>query len=469
MFSCLFLAVLLFISAGSLSAFAQEAVLPSALQAVKPTETLNIQIDEGQVIKLPAQASSVFIANPDIADVQVKSPQLIYIFGRRVGETTLFAADDKDNVVTAQKIVVGLNLTQLRSALTQLTGGNRIRVSSVDDMIVLAGSVETTGDALDAVRVASRYLPDGSAPENIINRLTVSGPNQVNIRVRVAEVSREAVKTLGFESTASNSKIFGDVGFSVGFDPGIALTGAAATGGLSSTWGATSLATTLTALVDDGLATVLAEPNLTALSGETASFLAGGEFPILIPDSTNGTVTVQFREYGVRLSFTPTIVNGNRISLRIRPEVSERDDSRSISLAGSTVPGLNTRRAETAVELGSGQSFAIAGLIQNNSSQDVSKYPGLGELPVIGALFRSDRFRQNQSELVIVATPYLVRPTSAENITLPTDGFVAPNDIDRWLNGRMTSEKPTPAPVSTATEDLSPASSLTGQMGFTLQ
>lgn len=181
-------------------------------------------------------------------------------------------------------------------------------------------------------------------------------------------------------------------------------------------------------------------------------------------------VTVQFREFGVRLSFTPTIVNGNRINLRVRPEVSDRDDSRAVNFGAGSIPGLTTRRAETSVELGSGQSFAIAGLLQNSSTQTVQKYPGLGEIPVLGALFRSDRFRQNQSELVIVVTPYLVKPVSASQIASPTDGFVPPNDIDRWLNGRVNSERPTPAPVPTARRANSTAEGgLAGDVGYVLQ
>jgi len=436
----------------------------------KPTEVLNIQVNEGQIVKLPGRISSIFVANPAIADVQVKSTQLLYIFGLTSGETTLFAVDDRDNVVFSRKIQVGLNLDRLRTALSQLMGGNKVKVTSVDDMIVLSGSVDSASEAQDATMLAARYLPTGATASNqIINRLAVMGPNQVNLRVRIAEVSREAVKTLGVGTDVSNPNLFGDVGFSFGFDPSVSLTGAAATGGLSTAWGATSLSTTLTALVDDGLATILAEPNLTALSGETANFLAGGEFPIIIPDQDGG-VSVEFREYGVRLSFTPTIVSKDRISLRVRPEVSERNDAQAITLAGSTIPALNTRRTETTVELGSGQSFAIAGLLQNNNSQTIEKYPGLGDLPILGALFRSDRFRQNQSELVIVVTPYLVRPTSADNIQLPTDGYVPPNDVDRWLNGRLTSEVPTAAPVHVAKPGTNAESAgLVGDVGFTLK
>lgn len=460
------------------TAYAQGDTQATA-QAVEttPTETTSLIVDEGQVIRLPAAATSVFVANPEIADVQVKSGQLLYLFGRRAGQTSFYAVDANDNILISRNLVVGLNLAGLRNAINRITGTPRVTASSVEDMIMLSGSVDNASMAQDVVKVATRYLPQavtaaalGSDQVDlgrnyIINRMSIDGNNQVNLRVRIAEVSREAVKTLGLAGSVGSDT--GVIGFS--FDSGVATTENNATGFVSTVLGATPLSATLEALVNDGLATVLAEPNLTALSGETASFLAGGEFPIPIV-SSQGDVTVEFREFGVRLSFTPTIVNGNRINLRVRPEVSDRDDSRAVNFGAGQIPGLTTRRAETSVELGSGQSFAIAGLLQNNSTQSVQKYPGLAEVPVLGALFRSDRFRQNQSELVIVVTPYLVKPVSASQIAAPTDGFVPPNDIDRWLNGRMNSETPTPAAVPLARRGSSTAEGgLVGDVGYVLQ
>lgn len=454
-----------------------------AIKDITPSETLSLVIDEGQIMQLPSPASSVFIANNDIADVQIKSASVLYILGRAPGQTSFYAVDDTDKVVASRNIVVGYNLGALRNAIRQLAGANDVKVSQVQDMIMLSGRVDNASMAQDIVRLSTRYLPrtvagaagsstaiDDMGKTFILNRMQVQGSNQVNIRVRIAEVSREAVKTLGIGTSVANPRLFGDVDMSFGFDAGVSLAGAAGTGGLSTTWGATSISAALDALVEDGLAVSLAEPNLTALSGETASFLAGGEFPIPVATS-NGDISIQFREYGVRLAFTPTVVNGDRISLRVRPEVSQRDDAGAVSFAGGTIPALSTRRAETSVELGSGQSFSIAGLLQNNNSQTIDKYPGLGDIPVLGALFRSDRYRRNESELVIVVTPYLVKPVNASQVAIPNDGYVPPNDVDRWLNGRMNSEVPTPAPVPLArpVQTVGDGGSLAGDVGFVVQ
>lgn len=455
--------------------------------SVSADEVMSLIVDEGQILRLPRPATSVFVANPEIADIQVKSGALLYIYGRRVGQTTFYAVDNEDNVIASRTITVGFNLGALRRAIRQITGEDTVKVGQVEDMILLSGSVDNATTAQDVVRTATRYLPKvlvdaaqgtdlvALGNNSIINRLSYTGSNQVNIRVRIAEVRREAMKSLGIDTDIANPKLFGDVNASVGFDPGVlgVAGGALGTGGLSTKWGATTLSAALDALVQDGMATILAEPNLTALSGETANFLAGGEFPLAFVTNSNGvnSVTVEYKEYGVRLAFTPTVVNGSRINLRVAPEVSERDDANSVVLSGGTVPGFRTRKAETSVELGSGQSFAIAGLIQNNSSQNINKFPGLGELPIIGQLFRSEEFRQNQSELVVIVTPYLVKPTSSSTaLMMPTDGFIPPNDVDRYLDGRMNSVAPTPAPVATALSSSSPAEGgLAGQIGYVLQ
>lgn len=443
-------------------------------------EVLSITVDEGQVMHLPRPATSVFVANPAIADVQVKSGALIYILGAAVGQTSFYAVDAQDKIIVSKQIVVGMNLSGLRRAIRQVTGDDRVQVQQVEDMLLLSGKVDNAATVQDVLTAASRYLPRSvrvapdvtTAGTYILNRMEIDGSNQVNIRVRIAEVSRSAIKTLGITTNVSNPRLFGDVNVAIGFEPTVAAAEALATGGISTTWGATTLSTALDALASDGLATVLAEPNLTALSGETANFLAGGEYPIPVVDNSGGvsTVNVQFREYGIRLAFTPTVTSGGRINLRVRPEVSEIDNSNAVSFGTSYIPGLRTRRAETSVELGSGQSFAIAGLLKNDSSQDISKYPGLGDIPILGALFRSERFQQDQSELVILVTPYLVKPVAANALQSPTDGFVPPNDVDRHLHGRLVSTTPTPAPVHTAERGSSAADAgLVGPVGYVLQ
>ena len=217
------------------------------------------------------------------------------------------------------------------------------------------------------------------------------------------------------------------------------------------------------ALDREGFLTVLAEPNLTALTGQAANFLAGGEFPIPVP--TRDGIGIEYREFGVKLDFTPTVLNSGRISMQVRPEVSDLSDAGAIRINDISVPSISTRRAETTIELGSGQSFAIAGLIENSVSQDKDKYPGLGDIPIIGALFRSDRFRREETELLIVVTPYLVKPVSDRHITLPTDNFVAPNDVDRILKGKSWEGS---AQTTIANQDTRTGASLKQRAGFQL-
>ncbi|MGI9510340.1 MAG: type II and III secretion system protein family protein, partial [Geminicoccaceae bacterium] len=279
----------------------------------------------------------------------------------------------------------------------------------------------------------------------------VGAPTQVHLRVRVAEVSREVIKEFGINW----EMLFNSGNFTFGFASGRDLVSSGGTifrspanaGGNAPgigfgnyTSGSASVSTAIDALAEEGLVTVLAEPNLTALSGETASFLAGGEFPIPVA-SDDSEIEIEFKEFGISLAFTPTVLSRNRISLRVRPEVSELSDNGAITINGLTIPALATRRAETTVELGSGQSFAVGGLLSNDVQNTVSKFPGLGDLPVLGTLFRSQRFQTNETELVILVTPYLVNPTDEPVLATPGDGYQPPNDIERILEGRLHHER----------------------------
>ncbi|MEM9682481.1 MAG: type II and III secretion system protein family protein, partial [Pseudomonadota bacterium] len=295
---------------------------------------------------------------------------------------------------------------------------------------------------------------------------------QVNIRVKIAEVSRSINKRIGF-----NWEVIGQatsnwaLGFAVGSD--IVREGAAFIfpddniDRVVSSFGNddVSVDTVIDLLDDEGLITTLAEPNLTAMSGETASFLAGGEFPIPIAQS-DGVTTIQFRNFGIGLSFTPTILGQNRINLKVRPEVSQLSSAGAIQANGFNIPSLTTRRADTTVELGSGQSFAIAGLLENTTNQSLSDVPGIKEIPVLGALFRSDAFTRDESELMIVVTPYIVRPVSGR-LPLPTDNFVPPKDLERFLLGQTHVQQP--APKSTGPLDRSGRPGVSGPAGFVLQ
>ncbi|MGI9500331.1 MAG: type II and III secretion system protein family protein [Geminicoccaceae bacterium] len=414
------------------------------VEKLKATDQVRIEVGKGQVIRLPHPAATVFVADPDIADVQAQSPSIIYLFGRRAGSTSMFAVDENDNVLLRSAVQVDHNLAGLRNAIDHLLPGNAVDVSSVDGSIVLAGKVDSPTNAQELRELASRYLGED---EILLNRTRVGAPTQVHLRVRVAEVSREVIKEFGFNwETLFNSGNF-TFGFASGRDivsngssifrsPANAGGNAPGIGFGSYNSGSASVNTAIDALAEEGLVTVLAEPNLTALSGETASFLAGGEFPIPVASDDN-EIEIEFKEFGISLAFTPTVLSRNRISLRVRPEVSELSDNGAITLNGLTIPALATRRAETTVELGSGQSFAVGGLLSNDVQTTVSKFPGLGDLPVLGTLFRSQRFQTNETELVILVTPYLVSPVDEPTLAAPTDGYEAPSDIERILEGRL--------------------------------
>ena len=294
-------------------------------------------------------------------------------------------------------------------------------------------------DVRDAV---GRFLGQN---ETIVNRMNVAAPTQVSLRVRVAEISREVFKLFGFNWESLLTP--GD--FVFGLATGRPLGGGnalnsrfvdtnGAANAVSGSYSGNNLSIdgVMDALERDGLVTILAEPNLTALSGETASFLAGGEFPVPVGVDDN-EISIEFKEFGVSLAFTPTVLSRDRISLKVRPEVSELSDNGAIRLRDLVIPALSTRRAETTVELGSGQSFAVGGLISSATRNNVEKFPGLGDLPILGTLFRSSNFRQKESELVIVVTPYLVRPVSEPVLALPTDGYRAPSDFERIIEGRL--------------------------------
>ncbi|MDP6572427.1 MAG: type II and III secretion system protein family protein [Rhodospirillales bacterium] len=407
------------------------AVAPAgAVEIVGRSGTaLELEVNKGRLVRLERAAATVFVANPEIADIQVKSPRLVYMLGRSPGETTLYAVDEAERVLANVEVSVTHNLGRLRDAIRTLHPNIDIRVSSVDSTLVLDGVVASSSVAETVRQLAQRFA---GKEEDVINRLGVDAPNQVNLRVRVAEVSREVDKQLGF-----NWSIIGSLGgISLGLANANPFAAAVTQGTLSvaKKIGSWDFNTVIDALEEEGLVTILAEPNLTALSGETASFLAGGEFPILVPGS-DGQVTIEFKKFGVSLAFTPTLAGNDRINLHVRPEVSQLSTANAVTLDNFDVPSLVTRRAETTVELGSGQSFAIAGLIQNNVTHDINKFPGLGDVPVLGGLFKSDRFQREESELVIIVTPYVVRPVSNRKMASPTDGFAAPHDIERIITG----------------------------------
>ncbi|WP_282608121.1 type II and III secretion system protein family protein [Pelagibius sp. Alg239-R121] len=417
-------------------------------------EPIELEVNEGQLLRLEESAVSVFVANPEIANVNVKSPQLIYVFGQATGETTLFAVDSNDNVIANLTLSVSHNLSRLRTALDAVAPRAQITAVSIDGGIILGGTANTATEAANAVRVTTRFVNN---PEEIINQIQVTAPNQINLRVRVAEVSKEVLEQFGFDWSA-----IADGAFNFGLFTNTSRILADASPSFFSaagTPGPLDLNVLIDALADDELVTVLAEPNLTALSGETASFLAGGEFPVPVGAETNDAggrdITIEFKEFGVSLAFTPTLIGENLISMRVRPEVSQLSQNGAVTIADLVIPALATRRAETTVELGSGQSFAIAGLLLDDTQQLTSKVPGLGDIPILGQLFTSDRFQRSESELVIIVTPYLVRPVS-QPLPLPTDAYVESNQTDgtaaQTQVGGTASSLTLPATSSSAAE-----------------
>jgi len=487
-------------------AAAQELIRPSGAP-------IAVDVSKGVLISLDRPADTVFVADPSIADVQVKSPKLIYLFGKEPGDTSLYAVDADQKVLLSRPVSVSRNVGPLQAALTKLQPGSGVHVSTVDKSLVLTGNVSSASAAEEVKHLAGAFVSDD---KQLVNRITVDRPYQVNLRVRIAEVARTVTKELGFNwdlISRPGSFVFGlATGNPVvslpsnggGTTPGI-LTPIAPTSlytqngialgtlnrnaGLGGTKTDSFTAgfnnnrnlidTVIDALDQNGLVTVLAEPNLTAMSGETASFLAGGEFPIIIPGGSLGQTTVEFKQYGVSLAFTPVVLGDGRISMRVRPEVSELSNTGAVQISGTNIPGITTRRAETSIELNSGQSFAIGGLLQNNNSDTINKVPGLGDLPVLGPLFRSTQFQHNESELVIIVTPYLVRPSSTPLAT-PLDGYALPTDKDIYQNGRTTrqtqvqaSRGGAPAAVAaTAAQPVVPApvssNGLIGPAGFVL-
>jgi pilus assembly protein CpaC len=458
----------------TLPAVGQEAPLAPA-ETIATQGNITLEVRKGRVIRLPRPAATVFVADPEIADVQAQSPSIVYLFGRKAGETSLYAVDEDDQLLLRTHVTVEHNLSGLRRAVEQLLPSSRVTVSTVDGSIVLDGTVDSPLQAQELRELAGRFLGE---EELLLNRVQVTAPTQVHLRVRVAEVSRDVLKEFGINWEAlleAGNFTFGLVsGRPVSDGFGNFLRGPTTSANQTfadSLFGSfdngdLTVNTALDALAEEGLINVLAEPNLTALSGETASFLAGGEFPVPI-DSDNDGITIEFKEFGISLAFTPTVLSADRISLRVRPEVSDLSEKGAINIAGLVIPALATRRAETTVELGSGQSFAIGGLLSSDIENAVSKYPGLGDLPVLGTLFRSQRFRSNETELVILVTPYLVRPVDEPVLAAPTDGYRAPTDIERILEGRLHSARLNPGrggPIGPEGQQ-----HLTGPIGFVLE
>jgi pilus assembly protein CpaC len=432
---------------------------PAAAQptAAKPAETLNLSQNTGTLVRLSEPMSDVFVANDSIADVQVRSSSQLYIFGKARGETTVYATAKSGRVVYAANVRVGNNISSVDEMLHLAMPDASIQATPMNNLVLLTGTVGSPEDVAEAQRLTQAYV--GKDTE-VVARLRSATPLQVTLKVRIAEVSRTMLKQWGINLLTSDPT--GGFKFGIAQGGGIFLPPAGSGGTGAGTVIRNAIGSTLSGsgklfgldilgsldiAAQDGLVSILAEPNLTALSGETASFLAGGEFPIPVSQGL-GSVSIEYKQYGVGLAFTPIVLGDGRISMRVRPEVSELSDAGSVSLNGYKVPALTTRRAETTVELGSGQSFMIAGLLRNTANNSIDKTPFLGDLPVLGALFRSTHFQRQETELVVVVTPYLVRPVSGQ-LAVPTDGLRVPNDIQRDFGGQtFTGVNGRPSPTA---------------------
>ena len=448
-------AIALAVGRGSVAAAA-----PAAAQSVAstPSETLNLSQGTGTLVRLSGPMTDVFISNDSVADVQVRSASQLYIFGKGRGETTVYATGKGGRVVYSANVRVGHNISSVGEMLNLAMPEANISATPMNNLVLLTGTVSAPEDVEEAQRLVQAYVGEGT---QVVSRLRSATPLQVTLKVKIAEVSRTLLKSIGVNLLAES----GGIGIMQGQGIFLPPPGEVSETGpqvLRNVIGSTlfgqgklfgiDVLSSLDLAETDGLVTTLAEPNLTALSGETASFLAGGEFPIPVSQSL-GSVAIEYKQYGVSLAFTPIVLADGRISMRVRPEVSELSAEGSIRLNGFDVPALTTRRAETTVELGSGQSFMLAGLLRNTNTNNIDKAPFLGDLPILGALFRSTSFRRQESELVIIVTPYLVRPVSGR-MALPTDGYRAPTDAERIFLGQNykgvsgpAATAPAPAPT----------------------
>jgi pilus assembly protein CpaC len=446
---------------------ALSSVAPAFAQSSTERADRTIEMSKGssQILNLNENITDVFVSNNKVADVEVRTPRQLHIVAKDQGNATFFAITKSGRIAYSANLSVGQGLNSLDSVIKAAFPDASVKANINDNMVILTGTVKSPEDANEIDRIVNSFVGnkpgDTDVKTMVINRLRTATPLQVSLHVKIAEVNRDVTKSIGF-NLLNGGRYSGSTGFffSQGRNPGtVDSTGVSvlrpAKGtslALATRFLGLDVLSSLDLAENDGLVTTLAEPNLTALSGETASFLAGGEIPIPFSDG-NGGVTINYKEYGVSLAFTPTVLSDGRISMRVRPEVSELNDSAGVRYDGLSVPGISTRRTETTVELGSGQSFMIGGLMRNQHQNSIEKTPFLGDIPILGNLFRSRSFRRNESELVIVVTPYLVKPVSADQITLPTDTYRSTDDIDRLISSKnYESDGEKSAPTATMGE-----------------
>ena len=412
------------------------------------SQALSLPMGRSAVVDLPVDARDVLVSNPAVAEAVLRTPRRIFVLGMKSGVTDAMFFDGAGRRILALSIRVEQNTSGLADTINRILPGSQVHVEAMNDSVVLSGIVANASDADKAVQLAKAVV---SKPDGVINMLSIAGQDQVMLKVRILEVDRQVIKQLGFNwsaivNQAGSTQFLLSSAATYGVN-GLLLGGGSLGTSTSTTNSAGQVTNTATgniqAFEQVGLVRTLAEPNLTAVSGESAKFLVGGEFPVPTSETVNGQVSVDFKPFGVGLGFTPVVLSGGRISLKLSTEVSELNNQGSFNLStgvgGPTlvIPALTVRRAETTVELPSGGAMMIAGLLQDKSSQQLAGIPGAMDVPILGALLRSRDYQAGQTELVIIVTPYIVKPSSPADLQTPMDHLELANDVDTLLLGKL--------------------------------
>ena len=381
--------------------------------------------DDMVLMRTEAAFKEVRVANAEIADVVVLTDKSFQLMGKTSGKTNVMLYDAQKRLVDIVDVTVGFDIAGLKKSLFETFPNDKIEVRNMAGGVYLSGDVATDAVARQAEKIAQAY-----APKRVTNGLSIRDSHQVMLEVRFVEATRDAVKELGIGLLTQRAGDFA-------FQSGAALANPVLSGVLQGGFGRATLDTSIEALEEKGIIRTLAEPNLVSMSGETASFLAGGEFPIPVP-AESGQIGIEFRQFGVGLAFTPTVLDDGIINLKVAPEVSQLDNANAIRINGTEVPALRIRRANTTIELRNSQSFAIAGLLQNENSNRKTQTPWIGDVPVLGALFRSTRYQKSETELVIIVTPRLVQPASdISELASPLDHLSVPGDMESFIGGAL--------------------------------
>ncbi len=421
-----------------LGAYAPQTAQANGLKIVKQgtNAKLDVPMNRAVVVESEKPFAELSIANPSIADISSLSDRSIYVLGKSPGLTTLTLLDDSGRLITNVDVRVAADVSEFKERLRQILPNEKIEVRTANDGIVLSGTVSSAARMQRALDLASRYAPD-----RISNLMSVGGVQQVMLKVRFAEMQRTVSKQLGSSLAYLGSNASGSTGTwlengnSFTNNPIVPNADAAGVSFFGFDIGSLQFGLLLEALEQKGLVRMLAEPNLSALSGQEASFLAGGEYPVPV-NQEDGAITIEFKPFGVELDFIPRVVDGDLINLELQAAVSALDPSVSLETGGLVISGFSRRETETTVELRDGESFAIAGLIEDDFVDSAAQVPWLGDVPVLGALFRSADFERNQSELVIIVSAHLVTPTRSDVYALPTDRIRPPSESDLFLFGK---------------------------------